>query len=95
MSGIYRLIVPVRVVYEGVALTTYALLDNGATGSAVSSLLVQRLNMNVRQEAMTVATYNYKGTALRQLVDFTIEPIDRSFSIDMRNTLVGEILTTE
>ena len=95
MSGIYRLIVPVRVVYEGVALTTYALLDNGATGSAISSLLVQRLSMNVRQETMTVATYNYKGTALRQLVDFTIEPVDRSFSIDMRNTLVGEILTTE
>ena len=81
--------------HEGVALTTYALLDSGATGSAISSLLVQRLNMNVRQETMTVATYNYKGTALRQLVDFAIEPIDRSFSIDMRNTLVGEILTTE
>ena len=95
MSGIYRLIVPVRVVYEGVALTTYALLDNGATGSAISSLLVQRLNMNVRQETMTVATYNYKGTALRQLVDFSIEPVDRSFSLDMKNTLVGEILTTE
>ena len=91
----YRLIVPVLVVYNGISLATYALLDSGATGSAISSQLVQRLKMNARSEEMTVLTFNYKQTALRQLVDFAIEPIDESFSIDMKNTLVGEILTTE
>ena len=94
-SGVYRLIVPVLVVYNGISLATYALLDSGATGSAISSQLVQRLKMNARSEEMTVSTFNYKQTALRQLVDFAIEPIDESFSIDMKNTLVGEILTTE
>ena len=74
---------------------TYALLDGGSTGAAISSQLVQRLNMNVRNEPMTIATYNYKQTATRQLVDFSIEPIDESFSLYMKNTLVGEILTTE
>ena len=95
LSGVYRLIVPVCAVYKGVSLRTYALLDSGATGSAISSQLVQQLDMNVRQEMMTVATYDYKSTALRRLVDFSIEPIDGSFCIDMKNTLVGEILTTE
>ena len=95
MSGVYRLIVPVRIIYAGISLMTYALLDGGSTGAAISSQLVQRLNMNVRNEPMTIATYNYKQTATRQLVDFTIEPIDESFSLDMKNTLVGEILTTE
>ena len=87
----YRLIVPVLVVYNGISLATYALLDSGATGSAISSQLVQRLKMNARSEKMTVSTFNYKQTALRQLVDFAIEPIDGSFSLDMKNTLVGEI----
>ena len=72
MSGVYRLIVPVCIIYAGISLMTYALLDGGSTGAAISSQLVQRLNMNVRNEPMTIATYNYKQTATRQLVDFTI-----------------------
>ena len=91
----YRLIVPVLVVYGGTYLATYALLDNGATGSAISTQFVQRLNMKIRQEKMTISTYNHKETSLRQLVDFSVEPIDQSFSIDMKGSLVGEILTTE
>ena len=89
------MIVPVRVVYGDTSLPTYALLDSGATGSAISWKLVERMNMTVRHETMTISTYDYKGTAPRCLVNVCIEPLDGTFSIELRDTLVGNILTTE
>ena len=89
------MIVPVRVVYGKASLLTYALLDSGATGSAISWKLVEKLNVTVKTQNMTISTYGYKGTAPRSLVNVCVEPLDGSFSIDLKNTLVGDILTTE
>ena len=87
------MIVPVRVVYGKASLLTYALLDSGATGSAISWKLVEKLNVTVKTQNMTISTYGYKGTAPRSLVNVCVEPLDGSFSIDLKNTLVGDILT--
>ena len=95
MGGVYRLVVPLRVRVGTASLETYALLDNGATGCCVSDQLVEKLNMQTRYDDVTLSHYNYRGTALRKLTDFAIEPLDNSFQIDLSRVLVGHILTTE
>ena len=96
MSGsTFRLIVPV-VVSNGSARTrTYALLDGGATNSAITSRLAERLNLGIASEFITMSTFNYKGGALRRVCNCDVGPLDDSFKVHLRNVLVGEILSTE
>ena len=51
--------------------------------------------MQTIYDDVTLSHFNYRGTALRELTDFTIEPLDGSFKLDLKRVLVGHILTTE
>ena len=86
---------PVRIVYGSKSTTTYALLDGGATGDAVSTHLSEKLGMAVRYNNIEVSAFEHSGTKLRGLTDFSIEPLDGTFKVDVNKALVAEILTTE
>ena len=76
-------------------LATYAMLDTAATRCAISPSLVAQLGLETRTSRTTLASFGYKTTCEREHVDLTVEPLDGTFSLDLKDALVGEILTTE
>ena len=51
--------------------------------------------MAVRYNNIEVSAFEHSGTKLRGLTDFSIEPLDGTFKVDVNKALVAEILTTE
>ena len=94
-SSTFRLIVPIVVSNKTARTRTYALLDGGATNSAITSRLAEKWNLSIASEFITMSTFNYKGGALRRLCDCDVEPLDGSFKVQLTNVLVGDILSTE
>ena len=94
-SSTFRLIVPIVVSNKTARTRTYALLDGGATNSAITSRLAEKLNLSIASEFITMSTFNYKGGALRRLCKCDVEPLDGSFKVQLTNVLVGDILSTE
>ena len=89
------MIVPVVIHSNGASLRTYALLDSGATGTAVSTKIADKLNMPTYFDHVTVSSFGCKDTQYRKLTNLTVEPLDNTFRLDINRALVGEILTTE
>ena len=95
MADVFRLIVPLTVVVGGASIATYALLDGAATGCAISTKLAQKLRMPIKYETVPVIAFGRKEMSPQGLTSFSVEPLDRSFTIDLDRVLVNDILTTE
>ena len=90
---VLRLIVPLVIGYGGASITTYALLDGAATGCAVSTKIANKLNLPIKYE--NVPAFGHRDPRPKGLTACTVEPLDRSFTLELERVLVNDILTTE
>ena len=74
---------------------TYAMLDCAATSSAVLSDILDSINGIILERSCKLSTFDKCENSMRNFADFKIQPLDRSFTLDVGNALVGDILTTE
>ena len=86
---------PLLVRYGGVTVPTYALLDSGATCSAISSDLVTELGANVNEIPLTLRTFNAKSTAPRKVASFSVANLFDTLEIKIENALVSDFLGTD
>ena len=87
--------VPVLVSAGGAKWPTYALLDTGASVSAVNEEIVSKINAPLRTVAVELGTFNNRTTSLWDVASFRVENLNENFSIDVNNALVGKMLSTE
>ena len=71
------------------------MLDSAATTSAILASLADRIGADVFQESCQLSTFDSCEESKRDFANFTVQPIDGEFSLDIVNALVGTILTTE
>ena len=90
----YRPIVPVKLKSDLDSCLTYALIDSGASTSAIRLDTADLIGANVIQKESKLVTFGKNETAQRDFTSFEIEPLDGSFGIKIKNALVGNILTT-
>ena len=74
---------------------TYALIDSGASISAIRLDAADFVGAKVTQKESKLVTFGKNETAQRDFASFEIEPIDKTFCIKIKDALVGDILTTE
>jgi hypothetical protein len=94
-GGVHRPIVPVQLVFGDRTVTTYAMLDTAANRSAISTSLVQELGITTRNIVTTLTAFDNQTTCERQLATVNLEPLDGSFTLELRDALVSDILTTD
>ena len=73
----------------------YAMLDSAATSSAILSETADSVNAEIYQQSCRLSTFGSSTESQRDFADFKIQPLDRSFEIEVKEALVGQILTTE
>ena len=89
------MVVPV-VVHQGeLELKTYALLDDGADTSIVSSRLAYDLGLDCKSEMATLHTVEGSTYKERQMADFTVSNLDGDLRIRVVEALVSDNLTTK
>ena len=71
------------------------MLDCAATSSAVLSDILDSINGIIFERSCKLSTFDKCENSMRNFADFKIQPLDRSFTLDVGNALVGDILTTE
>ena len=76
-------------------MPTYALLDSGATCSAIASDLVTEIGARVQQLPLTLRTFDAKSTATRDITSFSVTNLDESLEFKISNALVSERLGTD
>ena len=94
-GGVHRPIVPVRLVAGGRTLVTYAMLDTAANRSAVLPSLLQELGVSTRKVVTKLTAFDNQTTCERQLATVHLEPLDGTFSLELKDALVSDILTTD
>ena len=75
--------------------TTYAMLDCAATSSAVLLETLDSINGKIFELPCKLSTFDKCESSSRDFANFKILPLDRSFTLEVENALVGTILTTE
>ena len=90
-----RPIVPIIVKYGENRAYTYAMIDSAANTSAIKLDLLDLINGHISQKNCKLATFGKNVRSQRDFTEFEIMPIDESFTLDVKNALVGNILTTE
>ena len=93
--GAIRPIVPVIVRSGNFERATYAMLDSAATSSAVLLETIDSVNGMIYEKTCKLSTFDKCESSQRDFASFEILPLDRSFSLEVDNALVGNILTTE
>ena len=71
------------------------MLDSAANTSAILASLADRIGAEVFQSSCKLSTFGSCEESMRDFANFTVQPMDGEFSIDIENALVGTILTTE
>ena len=71
------------------------MLDSAATTSAILFNIADSIGAEIYQTPCVLSTFNSREESLRDFTNFTVQPIDGTFDIDVENALVGSILTTE
>ena len=94
-QSVIRPVVPIIVRCGENQAHTYAMIDSAATTSAIKLDLLDAINGHVFQKNCRLSTFGRNGRSQRDFTDFEITPLDGSFTLDVRNALVGDILTTE
>ena len=92
-----RPIVAVRVnnSNNGKSEIVYALLDSGSDMDVISEGLVERLQIKPTWTELTLVTLDNRESMKRAFVGVSVESIDREYVADVRNALVGNLLTSE
>ena len=90
-----RPIVPVIVQSGSNRCLTYALIDSGASISAIRLDTVDIVGAKIIQKSTKLATFGKNEVAQRDFASFELLPLDESFSIKIKDALVGNILSTE
>ena len=93
--GALRLIVPILVDAGGVSIPVYALLDTGANRSAILTSLVYRIGGKINEKFCKISTFGQNVSSNCEFTDFSVQPLDESFSFLVKGAIVGDILTTE
>ena len=70
---------------------TYALLDYGATCSALSDDLAEKINVTTKTLRVKLETFDKTSTAERDVASFTVMNLNQDFSIEVKNALIGTI----
>ena len=70
-------------------------MDSGADRDVISEKLVKRLQLRSRTTILKVITVGSEVTSERDLADFMIESLDSSYSAEIEDALVGDVLTSE
>ena len=94
-SGTTRPIVPAIIRSDETERTTYVMLDSAATSSAALLDTIDSINGHIFELPCKLSTFDSCESSSRDFANFEILPLDRSFSLDVKNALVGRILTTE
>ena len=92
-----RPIVAVRVnnSNNGRSEIVYALLDSGSDVDVISEGLVERLQIIPKWSELTLVTLDSRENMKRAFVGVSVESIDKEYVADVRNALVGNLLTSE
>ena len=71
------------------------MLDTGATGCAALLETIDAIGAKTYESDATVTTFNKTIRGQQEFADFKVMPLDRSFTLDIKEAVVGDILTTE
>ena len=71
------------------------MLDCAATSSAVLLETIDSINGKIFERPCKLSTFDKCESSSRDFANFKILPLDRSFTLEVENALVGTILTTE
>lgn len=93
--GTIRPIVPCIVRVGESERATYAMLDCAATSSAILLEIVDSVKGEIFELPCKLSTFDSCQDSTREFCNFEVMPLDRSFTLDVQNGLVGTILTTE
>ena len=93
--GALRPIVPILINSGGVSISVYALLDTGATKSAILTDFVYKIGGKIREKTCKISTFGQRTETTLEFTDFIVQPLDKSFEIIVKDAVVGDILTTE
>ena len=86
---------PVLVRVGAITVPAYALLDSGATCSAISSDLAQEIEAKVNQIPLTLRTFGAKSTTYREVTSFTVTNLFETLTMKVENALVSDLLGTD
>ena len=71
------------------------MIDSAATSSAILDTIAASVDATITQQPCKLTTFDSKSNEFCDFTDFSIQPLDRSFTLNIKNALVGKILTTE
>ena len=87
--------VPVLVTAGGETWPTYALLDTGANCSAITDELALKIKANMKTLNIRLGTFDNNSVSKREVTSFKVSNLSETFSINVNNALVGNLLSTE
>ena len=96
-SGACRAIVPMLISAAGGTIATYAMIDSGATHSAILIDLAKKIGAKIQKSQCKLTTF---GSTVYQELEFTsfrVNPLNKKFSFQdslVEKALVGDNLTT-
>ena len=93
--GAIRPIVPILISAGGVSMPVYALLDSGANRTALLTSLAFEIGAEIKERSCKVSTFGRSLVTPCEFTDFVVQPLDKSFTLSIRDAVVGDILTTE
>ena len=76
-------------------VAVYALFDSGASCSAVSSNLVNKIAAPISSLNIHLGTFDNQSVADREVASFVITDLNETIEINVNNALIGSILSTE
>ena len=86
---------PVLVNAGKATVPVYALLDSGASCSAISTSLCLQIEAPTEKRSMTLSTFNNKDVSERPLAAFYVSDLSETFSFHVTKAIVGEIFSVE
>ena len=76
-------------------LPVYAIIDSAATAYAAKPRIMEAVGAQIFSQPCSLSRFGGVEDGPRNFANFTLESLDGSIKIDVKNALVGEILTTE
>ena len=73
---------------------TYALLDSGATCSAIASELVDIIGNDITQIPLTLKTFSSETSGFQKVTSFTIQDLNETMTLKVENALISDSLSS-
>ena len=90
-----RMIVPVKVTFEGKSIETYAMLDGGATNPVIKEELAEKLKLKYQEKESTLVTLGAKTPGIRKFTEFSVTSFEGDVNLKMEKAVVMNDLTTD